>query len=256
MTISRTLVETGCSRQCGRARTDDSRLPWDTEDAYGGWSGAAEIDAPADQTRTPVVFIHGNGRDACDWRTHARRFHRGQYSGRDLWAITFRQPTPSHTQMAEQLDDFISHVRVQTGADDVDIVAHSLGVTGVRHWLSTKGRFEWVNVFIGIAGANHGIPILDIVNTDVLQSDTQTVCQYLQSETEATTQSLDDLNEPDETPGDIEYYTVRGMFDPLFAGDSRSPCLDGAEQNVLLLLGHDGARKHPMSINRIYRWLE
>jgi pimeloyl-ACP methyl ester carboxylesterase len=157
----------GCATGCEFDRTDDGPLPWSTDGAYGGWGGdayhgtdgaAAEPVDFADATtdRTPVVFVHGNQRDACDWTDHAHFFLQRGYGGGELWAITFRQGTPTHRSMAAQLDAFVGRVREHTGADRVAVVAHSLGVTGVRYWLAARDRYDWVETVVGLAGANHG----------------------------------------------------------------------------------------------------
>ena len=57
-----------------------------------------------------MVFVHGNQRDACDWTDHAGFFLRRGYPGDGLWAITFREGTPTHGSMAAQLEDFVRRV--------------------------------------------------------------------------------------------------------------------------------------------------
>jgi pimeloyl-ACP methyl ester carboxylesterase len=167
--------------ECDVDRTDDRYLPWSTNGAYGGWGGheyhVTEPGLRGDEN--PIVFVHGNTREACDYADHATKFLERGYGGDQLWSITFRESTSTHAEMARQLDDFVANVCAHTGADTVDVVAHSLGVTGARFWLSDlrpyleeEGRwpsvlleadhpaaapkFDVVDTFVGLAGANEG----------------------------------------------------------------------------------------------------
>lgn len=251
----------GCATGCERDRTDDSRLPWSTGDAYGGWGGHAYhgTDACGGPTeagpeRTPIVFVHGNQRDACDWKPHAKFFLRRGYSGDDLWAITFREGTPTHTSMAAQLDDFVGRVREHTGAESVAVVGHSLGVTGLRYWLAGCDRYEWVETFVGLAGANHGT----VLNTWCVEAGMNKgpyrVSEFLRGDYESRPEHpLAELNR-EETPGDIEYYTVRGTEDPLFWKCPESPKLEGAT-NLALQTDHDGVRESQRTLESLFRWV-
>ena len=117
--------------QCDVDRTDDRYLPFDTGGVYGGWGGhkyhATDPGLPGGEN--PVVFVHGNTRDACDWSDHATRYLRRGYGGDQLWSITFENESATHDEMARQLDEFVSNVLEYTGADTVDVVSHSLGLT-------------------------------------------------------------------------------------------------------------------------------
>jgi hypothetical protein len=58
----------------------------------------------------------------------------------------------------------------------------------------------------------------------------------------------------DETPGDVDYYTLRGTEDPLFWGCPESPELAGAT-NVALETGHDGVRTSRRALELTFEWL-
>lgn len=249
----------GCLVDCERDRVDDSRLPWSTDGAYGGWGGRAHhgVDRgsfEADSEPTPIVFVHGTQRDACDWTAHAEFFLERGYGGDDLWAITFREGASTHREMAEQLDDFVGRVREHTDADTVALVAHSLGVTGVRFWLATRSRYEWVDTFVGLAGANHGTVFNTWCADAGLQSDEYQVSPFLRADYEDhEDHPLAALNR-DETPGEIDYYTIRGTEDALFWGCPESPELEGAN-NVALETDHDGVRTIRETKERLFEWI-
>lgn len=253
----------GCEAGCTRDRTDDSRLPWSTDGDYGGWGGRAfhDVDAPArapgagtDADRTPIVFVHGLQRDACDWEAHAEFFLERGYGGDDLWAITFPEGASTHPEMAEALDEFVARVRDHTGAETVALVGHSLGVTGIRFWLAARDRYEWVETVVGLAGPNHGTVFNKWCAEAGLARRDYRVSPFLRADyDEYEDHPLARLNR-DETPGDVDYYTVRGTDDPLYWRCPESPELEGAT-NVVLETGHDGVRTERTTKEYLFEWI-
>lgn len=221
-------------------------LPW-TDDAYG-WGGHEHLGTSPGCDNTPIVFVRGNFSSAEKWKGHAEYFMDKGYKGDELWAIDFPQSSPSHVQMAQQLDRFVGRVRSYTGCNTVNIVAYSLGVTGARYWLSTWGRLEWVDTFVGLAGANHGTAanLFSPVDDDGMigfGADGR------------PKEPLQELNQFGETPGEVEYYTIRGSFDEYFFINPRSPELAGAE-NVCLPCDHAGVRDSLDTLEYLHRWLK
>ncbi len=257
----------------GRRRRVRNYLPWDAD--YGGWGGQEYFDPsperptpvwtlfdgcnpprPRDVDQTPIVFVHGQGRTARDWQTPADYFLERGYSGDEIWAITFRHSVPTHEEMADQLDDFISNVLSYTERNSVNIIAHSLGVTGTRYWMRVNNRYEWVDKFISLGGANHGIPLCEELPTIFFSKRQYRVFQFLTSGSTAPTPvQLSDLNEHGPHP-DVEYYTISGKYDPVYLGDRTSPHIDGAEENVELPKNHDGIRESEESLRLMYGWIE
>ncbi len=244
----------GCTVDCAFDRIDDSRLPWSSDGLYGGWGGHEYHGTDGESDRTPVVFVHGNQRDACDWLDHASFFRHRGYTGDDLWAITFDEGTPSHESMAEQLDAFVGKIREHTGEETVDVVGHSLGVTGLRYWLLSRARLEWVDTFVGLAGANHGTVLCTWCSETGINGGPYRSSEFLRADYEEIPNHPLSVLNGDETPGDIEYYTLRGTEDTLFWRCRESPMLEGAE-NVRLETDHDGVRTEQAAIEYIYRWV-
>src|SRR5215813_12091056 len=93
------------------------------------------------------------------------------YALSELWGLGYQgdqcdlitQPTNrsggAHTTVANvpDLRKFVAAVLAYTGARQVDIVGHSLGVTLARTWLRTDDAFHLVRRFVAIDGPNHGI---------------------------------------------------------------------------------------------------
>ncbi|ATW89280.1 lipase (class 2) [Halohasta litchfieldiae] len=236
-------------------RVDDAQLPWETAGQYGGWGGHEWFGTAPGTTQVPVVFVHGNQCDASDWTETCEQFIEAGYRGDDLWAITFAESTPTHAEMAAQLDEFVAELRSDTGAESVMVVAHSLGVTGVRYWLSERDRYDWVETFVGLAGANHGVSWATLCCKSGLDSGPFQVSGFLRDDYDRyTNHPLSELND-NETPGEIDYYTIRGRYDSLFWVDQASPRLDGAVENVVLPTDHNGVRDSAAAVERIFSWV-
>lgn len=223
--------------ECGISRTDDSYLPFSTSGNYGGWRGAEVWSDYNSSGKTPVVFVHGNTGDACNFLDAAEELINNGWGGKDVYSITFREANSDHDEMKNQLDDFVQNVMNETGASEVDIVQHSLGVTGVRWWLEEYGRFGWVRKFVGLGGANHGVCVCPGCYDTSLGGtypmfDTGEACQFIAVQCFSVPgHPLYEINLPTETPGNVDYYTRRGVYDSLYSCNIYSPYLDGADNS-------------------------
>jgi pimeloyl-ACP methyl ester carboxylesterase len=138
----------------------------------GGWGGVAR---GRPLRRYPVIFIHGNTRDASDWdepgRSVRKRFREAGYSPQELWALSYNgKSTKDRLPGAQCMTDnrtnipdlaaFVKAVLAYTGAPKVDLVAHSLGVTIARGMLAQHPELaRIVEDFVAIAGPNHGTTV-------------------------------------------------------------------------------------------------
>jgi len=129
--------------------------------------------------RTPVIFLHGNNDTpfptACNpfGKIHdvAQFFADQGYALSELWGLGYQgdqcdliaNPTnrsgEAHSTLANvpDLRRFVQAVLAYTGAKQVDIVAHSLGVTLTREWLRQDSAYHLVRRFVAVDGPNHGI---------------------------------------------------------------------------------------------------
>ena len=237
---------------CKTARTSDENLPFGTDDRYGGWGGHEYHCTDPGTEQNPIVFVHGNTHDGCDFAEHATEYLERGYGGDALWSITFREATSTHPEMRDQLEEFVTKIRGYTGADTVDLVSHSLGVTGARFWMDDNDRYEWVDTFVGCAGANHGTYTCG--PTCEPKPGASEPCQFISPACAEPGGPLYDLNTPDETPGDVDYYTIRGTADYFYADDPDSPRLEGANRNVVIDGGHNATRASERSIDLIFEW--
>ena len=130
-------------------------------------------------TRTPVIFLHGN--NDTPFPTACNPFGRMQamaqfladsgYATSELWGLGYegdqcdlpadqtRRSSIAHTNAANvpDLRRFVVAVLAYTGAKQVDIVAHSLGVTLAREWMRQDDGGQRVRRFVAIDGPNGGI---------------------------------------------------------------------------------------------------
>jgi pimeloyl-ACP methyl ester carboxylesterase len=160
---------------------------WASMDAHTGapWFG---FGAAGPVTRTPVIFLHGNGgtpyhdtstcaQYGADIQRMAQYFADNGYSTSELWALGWQGkqceftplglPVPAYNaSMAhsiganvEDLRNFVRAVLKYTGAPKVDIVAHDTGVVLVREWVRQDSARRLVRRFVAIDGPNQGLAI-------------------------------------------------------------------------------------------------
>ena len=208
---------------------------------------------------TPVIFVHGNQADAQNWLDVMLQFQNDAgYTMEEMYALSYgglenyyaaapveNAPTSLDTEYVQQnpkvlsngghgyADDdqvpqlcrFVELVQWYTGSAQVDIVAHSLGVTIARRFMELYPSLARdVAAFVGIAGANHGTSVCRGLDTSY----------YGCNEIAPGTAWLADLNAHGESPGPARWMTVlngSNSIDPLFADpqDWTSPELAGAD---------------------------
>jgi pimeloyl-ACP methyl ester carboxylesterase len=143
---------------------------------FGGFGGG---DCKA--TKTPVIFIHGNGDNASSWdappgnvtgfstppnSVYAEMKARG-YNDCELFGVTYlgedervlSNVGKNFHQPAKYLiiRNFIKAVKAYTGKSKVDIVSHSLGVTQTLATIKYYKLGSSVRKFINIAGGLKGL---------------------------------------------------------------------------------------------------
>jgi pimeloyl-ACP methyl ester carboxylesterase len=232
--------------------------------------------------RTPIIFLHGNNDtpfptdcNAALGHIHdfAQFFADHGYSPSELWGLGYQgdqcdlmgNPTNrsgvAHSTVANvpDLRRFVQAVLDYTGAKQIDIVAHSLGVTLAREWMRQDRAYHLVRRFVAVDGPNHGIvncspsagnyyqlPIFGGFTPD------SAVCQEYGS---PNTPFLSQLNRGSESHGSTRFLVIRnadtsfvyfakqdGFFAPVPAEDlngnphdfSGSATLQRAEQVDLL----------------------
>jgi pimeloyl-ACP methyl ester carboxylesterase len=185
---------------------------------------------------TPVVFVHGNNDTpyptACNpLYGHMQRFAdyflaRG-YRPSELWGLGYQgdqcdlladqtlRSAVGHTSLASvpDLRAFVHAVLDYTGAEQVDIVAHSLGGTISREWMRQDNAYGLVRSLVSVASPHHGIINCSPSPLNYWQlaafggfTPSSAVCVELGA---TDTPFLSALNAGDETPGPTRYLTFR-----------------------------------------------
>jgi len=191
--------------------------------------------AAGPMTRTPVIFLHGNNDSpfatACNrfGKVHAmaQYFSDRGYAPSELWALGYqgdqcdlladqtKRSGPQHTVTANvpDLRQFVQAVLAYTGAKEVDIVGHSLGVTLAREWMRQDHSQRLVRRLVAIDGPNHGIINCSPSPSNYWQlpafggfTPGSAVCQELGS---PDTPFLTLLNKGSETPGSTRVLVIR-----------------------------------------------
>jgi len=230
--------------------------------AVGGFGG---ISFRAPLHHTPVIFVHGNQADAQNWLDVMQQFafHAG-YTMQEMYALSYNglanyyagapEQTPPDTLDQDYVDQnlqpdggtlangghgagdddnvpdlchFVEAVQWYTGSRQVDIVAHSLGVTIARRLMVIYPSLARdVVSFVGIAGGNHGTSVCTDLDTSYYGCD----------EIAPGTQWLAELNRHGETYGPTRWMTVYNGAegDPFFVGPQlwNSPALAGADNQT------------------------
>jgi len=220
---------------------------------------------------TPVIFVHGNQADAQNWLSVMQQFvNVGGHDLQELYAISYNglgnfyggAPVANAPTAADQAyftahsagfangghgaanDDevpdlcrFIEEVQWYTGSRQVNIVAHSLGVTITRKLMHDYPALaQDVVAFVGVAGANHGTSVCRGLETSYYGCD----------EIAPGSPWLAALNAGGETPGPTAWMTISNgsAGDPFFnpPADQGSPQLQGADNRTFTGAYHNDLR--------------
>lgn len=116
-------------------------------------------------------------------------------------------PIPEY---AKRLKKLIDNIKLATGRNKVNIIAHSMGGLVARSYIQQFSNDDSINKLIMIATPNHGIYGEGFSAYTFCNSGSPTgnwkECESMKYDNPFITQ----LNNGDETPGNIKYYTIAG----------------------------------------------
>lgn len=247
---------------------------------FGGLSRHAALH------HTPVIFVHGNQADAQNWLDVMLQFQNDAgYSMQEMYALSYNglqnyyAGTPDQVQPTALDEDYVRQnpqslangghgsanddevpdlcrmieaVQWYTGSRQVDIVAHSLGVTITRETMRLYPSLARdVVAFVGIAGANHGTTICRGIE------DSYYGCNEIAPGSAWLTR-LNGPNGDRETYGPTKWMTVYdgSVGDPYFDGpDEGSPLLRGADNRTFPGAYHNDLRVDPSEVDAYLAFL-
>ncbi len=164
----------------------------------------------------PIVFVHGYGGNSSGWDTFKSWLIADGYDSSDFAVVDYGI-TESNVGIAQKVKQASDQLRTSTGAAKVDIVTHSMGGLSSRYYVKNLGGASYVNQFVSIAGPNHGTT-LALACTLFLEP-----CR----EMTPGGSFLKALNAVDETPGPVDYLTIRSICDEIVVPFTSTP-LSGA----------------------------
>jgi triacylglycerol lipase len=175
-------------------------------------SASPKLDALVAKRIKPILLVHGFTRTSADFASTITELKANGYPDEKIFTIDYNSFAPN-AYVATLIAAKVQAIRTQTGADKVDIVAHSMGAFGVRYFLKNLGGAAVVEDFVSLAGPNHGTTTANTPECGALPS-----CVEMRTDSPFLAQ----LNAGDETPGNVRYLTFWSSCDDLVipAGDS------------------------------------
>ena len=170
-------------------------------------SSAGKPQPPSSSGNRPILFVHGWNSSAATWDTMVASFKSAGWTDGELnrWSYNTSQ---SNATTAQEIASRVSEIRSRTGADKVDVIAHSMGSLSSRYYLKNLGGDLLVDDWISLGGPNHG--------TDTANACFSTAC----SEMRIGSSFLAALNAGDESPGTPAYATYWSACDSIINPDS------------------------------------
>ncbi|MEV6495297.1 alpha/beta fold hydrolase [Actinoplanes sp. NPDC051633] len=117
----------------------------------------------------PILFLHGAAGSAAQFETQAKRFASNGYPVAAVDGIDydFSFAQESSGAVLTRLEQRIDQLRRETGADKVELVAHSLGTFLAQSFLDTRSRAAKVAHYVNLDGSTAlrqpgGVPTLAI----------------------------------------------------------------------------------------------
>lgn len=207
--------------------------------AQPGAVPSSEAPDPVVPADVPVLLVPGwfdTGRDMAPLRI---RLISAGWAADHVMAITFRDPTGSNTEHAQELSAAVDTLLERTGDSRVDIVAHSMGGLATREYLKSAAGAHRVRRVILLATPNHG-----------------TYAAYLafgggREDMIPGSAFLDSLNTGTPIPDNVEALTIRTPMD-LHILPSESATLTGVPDLTVCCPTHLGLLRD-MEVFRIIR---
>jgi triacylglycerol esterase/lipase EstA (alpha/beta hydrolase family) len=199
---------------------DYPTLDWPPAGA-NDWSCRPTADRP-----TPAVIVHGTFGDQKSLLDNlSLALKRDGYC---VYALDYgNRATGPIEESAAQLDAFVDRVLASTGAAKADLVGHSQGGMMPRYYIKNLGGAARVDDLVGLAPSNHGTEAAGGFSG----GDYCAACD----QQAAGSDFLAELNNPDETPGRIDYTQVVTAHDEVVVPYTSGFLAEGAHSvNITL----------------------
>ncbi|MBW5486375.1 esterase/lipase family protein [Streptomyces bambusae] len=194
-------------------------------------SARAAADAPAERQlqRRPVVLVHGYNADPGVWGALRADLRAAGYADSELFSWGYDTHRSVNEELSGRLAAYVEEVRRQTGADRVDVVAHSFGSLVSRWYVKFGGGAATVDHWVSLAGPNHGTSTAWACALWDQACRDMTPNSYVQK----------NLAAGDETPGTVKYATFWSDCDEVINPDGSVPLTGAANTGVGCLKHND-----------------
>jgi triacylglycerol lipase len=163
---------------------------------------AATAHAP---TKEPVIVVHGWTGNAAGMAVMRDAFAAAGYP-----AYAIDLPGQNNKTNAEKIAELVASVRAQTGAAKVHLVAHSMGGLSARYYIKNLRGVDTVRTYVSMGTSHYGYWPACLLG----EQDGGQMCPM--------NPFITDLDNGDDTPGDIAYSTFRSARE-----DAQITRLDG-----------------------------
>ena len=199
------------------------------------------------QERTPVLLVPGWIDSEEDLVPLRERFIEAGWSGEAVVALSFQDPVGSNRDHAQEISAAVDQLRMDAGADRVDIVAFSMGGLAVRHFLNVGyaaggGGNTAVRRVAFLATPHQGTLVALIAWGDG------------GGEMEPGSEFLTELNSYPPLPAGLEALTIRTSVD-LTVVPHESAMLPEVPDLVICCPTHRGLLRDEQAFQRVLRFL-
>jgi triacylglycerol lipase len=188
---------------------------------------ATPVAAPEARSAEPVVLVHGWAGAPENMSAMRDAF---VAAGHPTWVIDL--PGEENVANANAIAALVADVRAETGAATVSLVGHSMGGLSARYFLKRLGGAAVVRTYVSMGTAQQGYLPGCLLRPD----EGGQMCPG--------SAFLRDLNEGDDTPGDVAYSTFRSSQE-----NARNVHLDGGACFLVIPnVVHSGQPRSPLFI--------
>lgn len=175
--------------------------------------------------RRPVVLIHGYGGNSANFLWMQWRLRRWGFA--NVYAVSYTPPHINARKLAAQVASHVENVLARTGAEQVDLVCHSMGGPLTRYALKNLGLAGKVHTVITLGSPHHGTRISALFPARGAAAQMRYRSPF-----------LEELAEEGECPGGARFYCLYSELDNFVLPASTATLAGAAENLHLPYLGH------------------
>ncbi|MFX0051238.1 MAG: fibronectin type III domain-containing protein [Candidatus Hermodarchaeota archaeon] len=142
------------------------------------------------QNQNPILFLHGWTKTKEDFDLMRTRLISNGWPETFLYAYDFDDTNEKSSQAninnANRIKQWVDEILAETGAEKIDLVAHSMGGISSRYYIKFLDGIDRVDDYVSLGGSHHSSSWINL-----------------------------SINEGDETPGGILNDTLGDRFDPV-----------------------------------------